>query len=106
MPNPVDTEIDRALEFHQQGKLHEAELIYRDVLKNHPDNADALHFLGVIAHQVSQHQDAVALIGRAVQLAGPRADMLNNLAEALRCQGQLDQSISTFRQALELEPAY
>ena len=40
------------LEHHQAGQLREAEQIYRQVLDIDPNNPEALHLLGVIAHQV------------------------------------------------------
>ena len=53
MPNdvsPIDRQIDEALALHRQGKLDEAEAIYHDVLAQHPNHSEILHFLGLIAH--------------------------------------------------------
>ena len=50
-------------------RLTEAEACYRRVLAAHPDHADALHLLGVIAHQVGRRDLAVELIGQAINMS-------------------------------------
>ena len=53
---------------HQAGRLADAEAIYRQILAAQPRHAEALHFLGVIAHQVGRHALAVDCIGQAIVL--------------------------------------
>ena len=51
------------LQHHQAGRLQAAEQIYRQILAVEPNHADAIHLLGVIAHQVRQdHAIAVEYI--------------------------------------------
>ncbi|MCS6851376.1 MAG: tetratricopeptide repeat protein [Gemmataceae bacterium] len=94
----------RAVELHKQGKLDEAELIYRQTLDDNPDNADALHLLGVIAHQRGQAEKAVRFMRRAVALKPEAAVFHSNLAEAHRALGQLPDAVSHAEKAVRLEP--
>ena len=55
-----------AIEHHRAGRLREAESIYRQVLAAEPNHPDALHFLGVLAHQAGQFQTAAELIEHAI----------------------------------------
>ena len=55
-----------AVKHHQEGRLHEAEKIYRDILRVEPRHSDSLHLLGVIAHQTGNHGIAIELIGHAI----------------------------------------
>ena len=55
-----------ALRHHQAGRLHPAELLYRQVLAANPRHADSLHLLGLIADQAGFRDQAEALIRRAV----------------------------------------
>ena len=55
-----------AIALHQQGQLGQAEAIYRQLLGIDPTNADALHLLGVIAHQTGNHKSAVASYDKAI----------------------------------------
>src|SRR4051812_10531423 len=101
----ADESIEQALALHQGGQLQQAEQIYRQILQGDPNHVDAMHFLGVLAHQVGRHDVAVQLIGAAVQ-RGAGAAALNNLGEALRASGQVDRAIAAYRQAIEQEPNY
>ena len=40
-----------AVSRHQAGNLADAEKLYRQVLAAEPNNSDAIHLLGVLAHQ-------------------------------------------------------
>ena len=73
-----------AIQHHQAGRLQAAEQIYRQILAVEPNQADALHLLGVIAYQVGKHEVAVEYIGRAIRLKGNVAVFHNNLGEAYR----------------------
>ena len=68
-----------AIQQHQAGRLQAAEHIYRQILAFEPDHPDALHLLGVIAHQVGKHEDAVEYIGRAIRFQGNAAAFHSNL---------------------------
>ena len=70
---------------HQQGRLEEAEGIYRTALESSPDHVDALHFLGVLLHQRGQSEEAKRLIRRAIALAPEYADARNNLGKSMSC---------------------
>src|SRR5262249_43191959 len=99
-PSPLDT----ALALHQRGALDDAARAYQGVLAEDPDQADALHLLGLIAHQRGDSPRAVELIGRAVALRPGVAAYHANLAEAYRALGQLDRAAGCCRTALRLNP--
>ena len=46
--------LDLALQHHAAGRVSQAEHIYKQVLKIDPNQPAALHFLGVVALQVSR----------------------------------------------------
>ena len=55
-----------AVQHHQAGRLQAAEQIYRQILAVEPNHADAIHLLGVIAHQVgSTRSPSSTLDGRS-----------------------------------------
>ncbi|NIW42099.1 MAG: tetratricopeptide repeat protein, partial [Calditrichae bacterium] len=60
----INRVMKQALAFHRDGKLGQAEKIYRGVLARHPDHPDALHLLGTIAIETNNFSDAVMLIGK------------------------------------------
>ena len=98
--------IQSALHHHQAGKLGRAVALYKEVLALDPNNADAWHYLGVIAHQKGEDDRAVTLIGRSTQLNDRNADAFNNLGEAQRGLGQLDTAIRCYEKSIELSPRH
>ena len=98
--------LNLALQHHQAGRLPEAEALYRKILQIQPDHPDALHLLGVIAHQVGKHDMAVDYIGQAIGFNPKIAEFHNNIGEAFRALGKLEEAITHYRQALELKPTH
>jgi tetratricopeptide (TPR) repeat protein len=95
-----------ALQHHQHGRLHEAARLYQAILAVQPGHLEALHLLGVVAHQQGDHARAALLIGRAIAGNPNNAMYHANLAEAYRALGQLDQAVASCQVALRLRPHY
>jgi protein O-GlcNAc transferase len=94
-----------AMVHHRAGRLAEAERLYRSVCDSDPDNARALHLLGVLAHQLGR-PDAASLVGRAVQLDPAFAEAHNDRGVILAANGLLSDATSCFERAVALNPAY
>src|ERR1051326_6507277 len=105
MPTPgIDQLLASAAAHHSAGRLAEAEAGYRQVLKLQPDNTNALHLLGLIAHQTNHNRHAVQLIARAIAIDPGIANFHNTLAEAHRALGQFDAAFAEYQAALALDP--
>jgi predicted O-linked N-acetylglucosamine transferase (SPINDLY family) len=102
----VQEQYESALSHHQAGRLAEAEAIYRQVLAQRPNHADALHGLGELAGQTGWLDQAVNLIRRAIAICSTNASYYNDLGKFLKDQGQLDQAIASYRQAIRLKSDY
>ena len=57
-----------ALKHQHGGRLQVAEQIYRQILQVQPDQVDAIHLLGVIAHQMGKPDEALACYRRTLEL--------------------------------------
>lgn len=95
-----------ALEHHARGRLSQAEAGYRSVLQSAPNHPDALHRLGVIAHQAGRNQVALDLIDRAITVNPLQPTYHNDAGIVLQALGRIDEAITRYRQALVLLPAY
>ncbi|MCR9255448.1 MAG: hypothetical protein NXI16_05070 [Alphaproteobacteria bacterium] len=76
---------------------------YQAILKETPDQPDALHLLGVILKDSGQAETAVSLITRAVELGSRSFATLNNLALARLAAGDGTGAADLLR-ALAAEP--
>jgi protein O-GlcNAc transferase len=93
-----------ALRHHQAGRLAEAEGLYQRVLQADSRHVDALHFLGVIAHQNGRNDAAVELIGKAIAQNDRVPAFHNNLGNALKALGRMEEAVLSYRRALTLKP--
>ena len=93
-----------ACEHHRAGRIQSAEPLYRQILQVDPDNADALHLLGVIAYQTGQHQLADQHMRRAIEVNPNVADFHANLAAVHETLGNFDEAAACCRRALKLNP--
>ncbi|MGC1885182.1 MAG: tetratricopeptide repeat protein [Stellaceae bacterium] len=91
---------------HQAGELRRAEALYRKALQKNPDDANALHLLGVVAYQCGDVGTALRLIERALPELPELPDIHLNYGNALREAGRLAEAVASYRRALALTPDY
>src|SRR5260370_28528227 len=75
--------VQQALAFHRQGRLPEAERLYRAALAKQPRAFDALHFLGVLKLQQGDAGEALALLRAAAEAKPDAAEVHPSLGAAL-----------------------
>jgi predicted O-linked N-acetylglucosamine transferase (SPINDLY family) len=96
--------LQQAFGLHQQGRLGDAEQIYREVLARAPDQPDALHFLGVLETQRGRHEAGIDLMGRAIAINPRNPAAQYNRANALRDMGRAEDAIKGYDAALAIKP--
>ncbi len=95
-----------ALGHYQNGRLADAEIFCQQALKIHPQNADALHLLGVVYLQDRQYEKAAGLIADAIKQNSENPHYFSHLASALQNLNQPDEALECFRLAIQLEPDF
>lgn len=95
-----------AMDHHRNGRLADAERMYRQVLRWQPDNADAYHLFGLLAAQLDEFDDALALFARAIELDSKIPEFHANRGNVLRIKSMLDEAEAAFTCALSLRPDF
>ena len=105
MPNfTIEQSLQFALAHHREGRINEAEGIYRQIISEQPENPQALSLLGTLALQSGRLAQAVSLIERAITISPAVASYHCNLGEAHRRMKDAGRAIVAFRNAIELNP--
>ena len=94
--------LDTAMEHHLAGRLGDAEPIYRQVIAEHPDQPDAYHRLGMLAHHRGNADEAVTLIDRAIRIDPDDWRYHCGRGEVLLAVKQYSDAIAAFERALRL----
>ena len=106
----MDAELPPSLEqiddLCEQGRLDEAEAICRQVLLETPRHGGVLHWLGLIALQRGDANEAVRLINDAVAAAPQEPKYRINLSAVLRQAGRDWDALAMARQLVTRFPAY
>lgn len=100
--SPADL-LRQAVGHHQAGRVREAMTLYDQVLASHPDQADALHYSGVLLAQTGNPADGVRRLTKAVRLMPQRADFHANLGQVLVMLGRMDDAEQALRTAIGIE---
>ncbi len=90
----------------RHGFLADADELTRRAVKAEPDNAEAIHMLGIVAHQSGRTTEAIEHLRRAIALAPDMALYHANLGEMCRLTGRIDEAIAAGRRAIEINPNY
>ncbi len=97
---------DQALALHRQGRLAEAEKLYRKLAGRGPHGFDAQHMLGLVLLQRGALPAAAQALHRAIALNSRVAAAHNNLGTCRQRQGQLAEALASHEAALALDPGY
>jgi tetratricopeptide (TPR) repeat protein len=102
--NPERKNLALAAEHQKEGRLEEAEQLYRQVLRGNPTNVDAMRLLGNVTLQTGRIYQAERLFRRTLANAPDFVLAQIDLGSALKKQSRLEEAIEQFRQAIRLEP--
>lgn len=98
--------IDFGLRHLREGRLGEAEAVFRKILQSAPTHPDVLHLLGLVLHRQGDSAAAADFIGRAIGENPGDPHYHNNLGSVLKAEGRLGEAVACFRQAAALGDDY
>lgn len=104
MNDPHLPTLRQGLAHQQQGRMAEAELVYRGVLAQAPRHGMAWQLLGLVLAQTGRIGEGIAALRQSVEHQPADAGTYNNLAKALMSAGEMAAALEACEQALHLNP--
>lgn len=98
----VKNQFATALEFHRQGRLKEAETLYREIVQRVPDYFDALYWLGIIHLGRGDAEAGIVFLSQALRSRPDSADALIYLGHAFNTQHRYEDALASFDKALAI----
>jgi Flp pilus assembly protein TadD len=89
----------------REGRLKEAEELYRELVREAPESVRALNNLGVLLDEKGDPEEAVIHLRAAKRLDPHNQEVLGNLGVALGAMGQYAEAEQELRHAVRLNPA-
>lgn len=105
-PVEVSRRLDDAVLAMASGDLRAVETICRGVLVAHPDTAQALVMLGIVAQRTGRQDQAIVHLSRAVELNPGSFDGASCLAAAYRLSARLEEAVPFAELAVRLRPTH
>ncbi len=96
--------IHRAMELHRAGRLAEAEAIYLRLLRERQNDADALHFLGLLRVHQGRRPAAIEMMQRSLKIRPNNPHAWNNLGNVLLAENDQDGAERAYMNATNLSP--
>ena len=98
------TPFQQGLALHQQGRLDEAEALYRAILAVQPAHFGALHLTGLVHYQRRAFDAAADWIARAIAVNPGAPEPHSNLGLALLELRRPEHALASFERSLKLKP--
>jgi predicted O-linked N-acetylglucosamine transferase (SPINDLY family) len=89
-----------AVQAHREGRLAQAEALYREVLAVCPDHAEALHQLGLLAMRAGEVARGIELLERSLRVRADDPAVMLHLAKALTEAGRREAALDLFDRLL------
>ncbi len=102
----INRMIYTALEYHRNGDLSQAEILYKRILKKQPDNVDILHMLGLIYAARGDFDSAVRLIKKTININPSNYHAFYNLANIYRDNKCYNEAIDCYQKAINYYPDF
>ncbi len=109
-PTPIKVSMAEAVrlavEHFERGRRPQAESVALEILAVEPEQPDALHICGALAHLAGKNGLALALLEKACRLQPGNAQVHYNLGVVYQAIKREDDACACYRSALKLTPSH
>ncbi|MFL2727491.1 MAG: tetratricopeptide repeat protein [Gammaproteobacteria bacterium] len=102
--NTTYSNLYKGIRHAKAGRVKLAEEVYKNILKEDPENVDALRLLGILATKGGKYKIAEQLLIKAIKLAPSYSLLWRNISLVYRLSGQLDKAQKSMDNILALDP--
>lgn len=92
-----------AMEYRASGRGPQAEVVCREVLRQAPEDVEALRLAAALAHEAGREVEALECIDRAIALEPRLAASHEERGTILRALGRPEEALGAFREAISIE---
>ncbi|WP_191250243.1 tetratricopeptide repeat protein [Kordiimonas sediminis] len=89
-----------------RGDLPSAEKIFTDILSMVPQEANSLHFMGVICRKKGHFADSEAYFKRSLAVNSKQPAVLNALGNLFAATGRQEEALTSYQQATAMQPSF
>ena len=100
----INQTLQQAVTAHQEGKLEEAEKLYKKILDTEPTNFDANKNLSIFFYKLGRLDEAEASCKKTIELKPDFMECYYDLGNILYQLGKLDEAEKNFQKVIELKP--
>ena len=94
----------KAINAHEDGRLKEAESLYRTILETTPAHPETCNYLALLLHSKGESKTALSFLEISLEAKPDDLDAQGNRAAILESLGEKDAAILQYRSALENSP--
>ena len=98
--------IQKAYNYHKEGKNEDAADLYKKILKTQPDNFNIYNNLGAALKKLNKLQEAEFNFQKALDINPNFVDAIINIGNLQYTLGKFVESETSFKKAIELKPDY
>ena len=102
----VNKRLKAAMTAHQKGRHRAAADAYMDVLRAEPENADALHFFGMLLFQLGDAEKGMSAVRKSISIEPNNAAAHSNLGNMLLTQRKPSEAAAAYKAALGVDPLH
>ena len=93
-----------AMIYYQQGKTDQAEILFQDLVRNHPEATDGYYYLALLYSEQKKYPEAIGLLETALTKPGANPRIFYNLGLLYQMTGENDKSEATLKKGLAEQP--
>ena len=102
--NKTYSNLYKGIRHAKAGRLKLAEEVYKTILKEEPDNVDAMRLLGILATKGGKYKIAEQILIKAIKIAPSYSLLWRNISLVYRLSGQLEKAQKSMDNILALDP--